>query len=130
MPLSIKVIENVKEILKAHKGKKNAIPSKELAKMVGIEPGASNVKIREYITEVIKTGGLPIASAGTKGYYLIENEDELNTYIKSLESRMREIQNRMIMVIANHRSYYRITKLDLTPEIIEPDDEKTLDDFV
>ena len=53
-----------------HKGKKNAITSREIAKQVGEKWGVSGGSIRQKITETIKKYQLPVASHTTKGYFL------------------------------------------------------------
>ena len=68
-------IKEIYEILKECKGPKNAMVSSKIAKIVNIKPGASNVKIRKYIREVMKRYRLPLGSHG-RGYYIVENTEE------------------------------------------------------
>ncbi len=115
------VYERIKEILINHKGKENAITAPNIAKEVGIEPGASGVTIRKKILETIKMFNIPIAGIST-GYYFIENKQELDTYIKSLYSRVNEIIDRSRLITTLYYRYYESEELELTGEIINDDD--------
>ncbi|MHA1315788.1 MAG: hypothetical protein ACTSRB_17925 [Candidatus Helarchaeota archaeon] len=123
MTLDNLILNKVKEILENHKGKANSIKSNKVAELVGIDPGASNANIRKYITEILKKGDLPIAATPAKGYYLMETESELNSYIASLESRIREITSRIAWAIATFKKYHNSELLELSPEFIDLEDE-------
>lgn len=112
--------EQIKEILINHKGKENAIIAPKIAEKVGIEPGASGVTIRKKILETIKMFSIPIAGIST-GYYFIENKQELETYIKSLYSRVSEIIDRVRLITSLYYRYYESEELELTGEIIDDD---------
>lgn len=112
-------VKQVYEILKDHKGTKQAITSGEIAKMVGIEPGASKIRIRQYIREVLRQFKLPLG-AHSNGYFLIETKEELFKYIQGLNSRITEIQQRITEVYSNYMQFVEGIELELTSEKTEP----------
>jgi len=59
-----------------HRGKANAVSSRELAE--GVEPKATTV--RDLIPEIRREYGLPIASAN--GYYVAETREEAAEFIE------------------------------------------------
>ncbi len=120
--------EKIRDIILKHIGKKNGIRSPILAKMIGVDPGSSNVNIRRLILETIGIYSLPIGSHTYYGYYLIENKEELREYIRSLDSRRHEIEQRKVLV---NIAYYRNNeeeKLELTEEKFDFK-EQTDEDF-
>jgi len=94
----------LKEILGSMKENNESYSSKELAAQIGIEPGASSVRIRSLITEVIKKEGYPIGA--TNHYFWIRTKKELNKYIGSLETRKMEIETRKKIVFENFMNTY------------------------
>ena len=82
--------EQIRELLLNHPGKINMITAPAIAENIGIEPGPSGVEIRELITETIITYHLPVASS-SRGYYLLEDSDDLKRYQKSLDGRTNKI---------------------------------------
>ena len=83
----------IKELLEKHRGPKNAISGKEIAKIFGLKEEDTHVEPRKYIWEAITKYKLPIAGGG-KGYYWITNQEELNSYCKTMESRADKIIKR------------------------------------
>tara|TARA_B100001989_G_C24335631_1_gene362328 strand:+ start:266 stop:577 length:312 start_codon:yes stop_codon:yes gene_type:complete len=74
-------------------GKRNAITAREIAEHFNISDGGVEVQTRDVIRMAIENGEL-IASTN-QGFFLIENEEEYEEYIDSLESRRDEIANRI-----------------------------------
>ncbi len=70
-----------------HKGKENAIHSKEIEKLFGI----SNRTVREYVTKLRKEG-YPICSDNT-GYYYANTQEEINETIKRLNEFITRVSN-------------------------------------
>ena len=107
MEFEISVMKKIKEIMLNHMGIKNPITSRNIAKIVGIDPGASMVKIRQYILATMEYFGIPIAAkGGNKGYFLMETEEELQGYLKRLESRLTGTYSRMTLVQQCFAEYY------------------------
>jgi len=111
--------EQIRDILLQHIGKRNAIKSREIAKLVGINRGASSVNIRTKITETIGQYMLPIGGNTAVGYYLIENRDELKEYMQSLQRRINNTIERKNLVTTSFYKYYEDETFELTPEILE-----------
>ncbi len=111
--------EQIKDILLEHQGKKNAIKSPEIAELIGIEPGPSNVTIRKLITDTLKQFNLPISGNPALGYYLIETKQELRETLTSLDSRIHGITERIAYINASYYRFYENEKLEPTGEIIE-----------
>lgn len=62
------MVNQIKDILLKHQGKKNRITSGEIAKAIGISENATYARTRALIFECAKVYKLPLA-ADTKGYY-------------------------------------------------------------
>jgi hypothetical protein len=90
--------EEVRDILTDHVGKENAIHAGEVADKVDVPDDDTHVRIREYITELLEEG-LPLASSTAHGYWIIENQEELDNYVGSLERRARSTENRKLAVL-------------------------------
>ena len=114
--------EQIKNILLEHKGKKNAITSREIAKIVGEKWGVSGGNIRPKITETIKKYQLPVASHTNKGYFLMANREELINYLKTLDSYIYEITNRKAYISVFYYRCYKDEVLELTGETFEDSD--------
>jgi hypothetical protein len=99
------ILSRIKEIMAIHIGRKNAISSGEIARILGLKEEDTHAEPRYYILESMKKYRIPIA-AGGKGYYLIENEIELERYLNSLNNRIQEIENRGQLVKKAFQQYY------------------------
>ena len=93
-----KVKKEIREILLDRVGKENAIHAGDIADMVGVEDNDTHIRAREYLTELLEEG-MPLASSPPHGYWIIANQDELDSYIGSLERRARQIENRKLNVL-------------------------------
>ncbi|MFX1295809.1 MAG: hypothetical protein ACFFD2_13275 [Promethearchaeota archaeon] len=114
--------EQIRQILLQHRGKENALKSPEIAELIGIDPGPSNVNIRTKITETLRMYSLPIAGNPSIGYFLIQNREELLETLDSLQSRMNKINERMLYINAAYYRFYEDQDLILTDEYIDPED--------
>lgn len=115
--------EKIKKILEAHKGKNNKIRSREIAEKVG-RPSKEDTHstIRTLIKETIHLFNLPVGATGG-GYFLINNEEELDQYKAYLHKRALETLQRGLDVEAYFRKYYGLEEIRMTTDII-PDDEE------
>ena len=120
--------EKIRDILLNHRGKRNMITAPAIAKSIGIEPGPSGVDIRELITETIITYHLPIASS-SRGYYLLEDPEDLKRYQRSLDGRVNKITMRKLLVTQYFNKFFKREELELTREAFEEenDEEETGD---
>ena len=98
------MIEQIKDILIEHKGKKKRITASTIAAKIGIVENATYAKTRALIFECAKTHKLPLA-ADTKGYYLITNKNEYDDYIKNLNSRIAGIEERKRIITKNYKEW-------------------------
>jgi len=96
------LIEKTRKILIAHRGKKNAIPSRDLAQELGIVEGDTFIKTRGIIDKVIRKHGLPVAASTNAGYFFITTPGELFEYLGSLEGRRLEIEDKKRVVYRNY----------------------------
>ena len=76
------------------------------------------------ITETLKRFNLPIAGNPGLGYYLIETSEELKGYLKSLDSRIKNITDRKAKVALFYLKYYPNKALELTGEIFDDEFEE------
>lgn len=82
-------------LVEGHKGKKNAISSKQLAEAVGLKP----TTVRDVIPEIRRERHIPVVS-GSKGYYVCSDQDEfaevlarIQRTIETKEQRRRDLIN-------------------------------------
>jgi len=87
----------IEELLRDHKGINNPITSREINEKLDDVPVERGINIRETISELIVEEGIPVASC-SKGYYLIQDEDELEEYVEQLESRAEGINRQKLSV--------------------------------
>lgn len=98
------MIEQIKDILLKHKGKKNRITASTIAGAIGIVENATYAKTRALIFECAKVYKLPLA-ADTKGYYLITCKKEYDDYIENLDSRIAGIEERKRIITKNYEEW-------------------------
>jgi len=89
----------IQSLILRHRGKGMAVTVKNIATALAIQEdgGITNPITRKMITEIIETSRLPIGSC-SNGYFLITTEDELNDYVKNLNSRIAGIRQRIMNV--------------------------------
>lgn len=94
--------QRIVSIIEKHVGERNAISSKEIASIIGINDPNGTPITRKMIREIISDLGLPIGAC-SKGYFLISDDMELVRYYSALQDRAIEILNRAQSV---RKSYY------------------------
>ena len=119
--------EQIRDILLDHVGINNAIKSPEIAKIIGIKSGASNRGIRKLITETIRKYRLPVAAHTHKGYFFIENREEFTNYLRTLDSYIKEIENRKAIIQISYYGHYKDEEFELVGEIFDGDQGDILD---
>ncbi|SEL93786.1 hypothetical protein [Parapedobacter koreensis] len=84
-------------------GRQNAINAVNLAATLGYPTLHNQPKLRKLIKECIELEGDLIASKTShpRGFFLINDEQELENYLDSLESRTRRDNDRRNALIAN-----------------------------
>lgn len=102
-----KQMEEIEEILLKHKGKKSAITAREIAKKVGIRDNDTFINTRMLIRKLMKNKQLPIGALDNGGYFIIENQKELNDYAKMLDRRANGITTRKARAIVYFENYYK-----------------------
>ncbi len=96
------ILSKIRDVLKEHRGPQNAISGKDIAKMFGLKEEDTHVEPRKYVWEAITKYKLPVAG-GSKGYYWITNQNELDAYCKTMESRADKILKRKEAI----KSYFK-----------------------
>ena len=86
----------VKSILQGRWGERNAITSSEINQHCdGVDTdGSGNPQVRAAVRDFILLEAIPIASAGRKGYFLVETTQEHEDELRSLKHREDEIRRR------------------------------------
>ena len=97
-----KKLNQIRDILEHHIGKKNKITAAEIANLIGIEEDDTHAQTRALIFECAKKYGLPLA-ANNRGYFLINSDKEYNEYIENLNSRIDGIEKRKRIITKNYR---------------------------
>lgn len=100
------IVRKTREILLAHKGKKNAILSRDLARELRIVEGDTFIRTRSIIDKVMRLYGLPIAASTNAGYFFIITPGELFEYMGSLDHRKFEIEGKKRLVYRNYVKHY------------------------
>ncbi len=104
--MNVSKLEQVRDILEEHRGKKNKITSAKIAKMIDIDEDDTHSKSRRLIEDAIEEYGLPVA-ADSRGYFMIETEDELEEYMENLDARIDGIKDRKKVVTKNFRKKHK-----------------------
>jgi hypothetical protein len=89
--------ERVKALLLEHRGKDNPITSREINEEVDVDNIGSFPSTRALIRDLVMEDRIPVAGS-SQGYYVIEDEEELEDYIENLESRVMNITERKFAV--------------------------------
>jgi hypothetical protein len=97
------MINTLNGILAMCIGKANAMTSAEIAHRLGIKEDDTHMMTRHLILKCVEKHHLPLV-ASNKGYYIIDNEDELNTYLSSLDKRIYGIEKRKRIIQSNFDS--------------------------
>lgn len=102
-----KQLDDIEALLLKRAGKKNAITAREIATKVGIKDNDTFVNTRMLIRKLMKIKQLPIGALDNGGYFMIENEKELNDYAKMLDRRANGIVTRKARAIVYFENYYK-----------------------
>lgn len=94
----------VRDILVAHAGAKNAISSAEIADLIDVQEDDTKVRTRDIILKCIDAFNLPVASCA-RGYFMIQSEEEFREYIDNLDRRIGGIEKRKDLVRSNYERY-------------------------
>ena len=92
------MLEQIREILLLHSGKKNPITS---AKSLGLVEDDTHAQPRALILECAEKYELPLV-ANNRGYYLISNQREYEEYMANLDSRSAGIEQRKQIITRNY----------------------------
>lgn len=98
-------LNRIKKIIEDHVGRENQISSGDIGPKIGIHEDATHVQVRSLIREAIAKLHLPIGG-GSRGYYLIKDENELQHYTKSIDHRINEMQRRKELIEKAFEAYY------------------------
>lgn len=91
-------VDEIALYLKARKGAVNAVPLSRMAKDLNLADDATCSRTRQVIREeLLENRRIPVGSS-TKGFFIIKDQDEAATYVRSLYSRSQEIDNRAALV--------------------------------
>ena len=91
------VKEQVKELILDHQGADDPITSREINEQVELDAVGSFPSTRSVIRELVLEDTVPIA-ASSNGYYVIQDQDELEHYVENLENRVMQITERKFAV--------------------------------
>ena len=75
------------------RGRNNPLTAREIADHFNVSDEGVEVPIRNVIREAIHDGEL--IGSHSRGFYIIDDEDDFHRYISSLESRRTKIANRI-----------------------------------
>lgn len=96
--------EKIKDILLQHKGKSNAITSKEVSRKMGFPMEDTQVVSRKAIWETAREYGLPLVSCN-RGYFIAETDDEINEYNSNIQSRIDGMEETRKMANKNYQEW-------------------------
>ncbi|MGA3290383.1 MAG: hypothetical protein ABSD42_09120 [Candidatus Bathyarchaeia archaeon] len=115
-------LKKIEAILLKHTGEKKAIYARKIAKQVGIRDNDTFVNTRMLIRKLMKQKQLPIGATANRGYFIIENQKELNDYVKDLNRRLIGITNRKAYAIRYFETYYKQAFKE--PEEVEEEEDE------
>lgn len=96
------MLEQIRDILLLHQGKRNPIASAKIASLIGIVEDDTHAQTRALIFECAEIYELPLA-ANNKGYYLISNQQEYDEYMANLDARSAGIERRKRIITKNFK---------------------------
>ncbi len=119
MPREEERLRKIRDIMLKHKGKANAITSRELMNKLGFTEGETYSITRSLLMKATKKYGMPIGATNSKplGYFYIANREELDNYMGVLERRKMEIETRKKIVYENYQETYGLG-------LVEEDEEE------
>lgn len=96
--------EEIKNILLEHRGKENAITSKEISKMMGFPMEDTQSVSRQAIWDTAEEYGLPIISCN-KGFYIAETDEEMDDFNSNREKRISGMIKSQEMANKNYEEW-------------------------
>lgn len=99
-------LEKIKDILLKHKGKSNAIASKEISKIMGYPLEDTQAVSRNKIWAAAEKFRLPVVSCG-KGYFIAETQEELDAYNNNIQDRIDGMEATRKMTNENFKEWSR-----------------------
>ena len=96
--------EKIKGILLQHKGKANAITSKDVSRKMGFPMEDTQSVSRKAIWETAKEYGLPLVSCN-RGYFIAETDIEMAEYNSNIQSRIDGMEETRKMANKNYQEW-------------------------
>lgn len=115
------LLEQIRDELLKHRGKRNGIKSPEIAELFGLSKENSRIEPRTKIREAIIKYVLPVVSSTHYGYYLIDNEQELTDYIKSIHGRIDKMNERLLFIKIGYKKL-KGTELEFSKDLYNEED--------
>jgi carbamoylphosphate synthase small subunit len=90
-----RILPLVVEVLKHRVGAKKAATNKKIREYLQLEDGIiiDAITMRRIISYIRKNSLVPCLIATSKGYYVAEEEKEINDYLESLQGRIEAIRS-------------------------------------
>lgn len=83
--------EKIRDVLLQHRGKNNAITSKEISSIMGFPMEDTQAKSRKEIHKTAEIYNLPLLSCG-RGFYIANSQQELNEYNQNIDDRINGME--------------------------------------
>ena len=96
--------EKIKDILLEHRGKKNAITSKQISKAMGFPMEDTQSVSRQAIWATAEEYGLPLISC-SKGYFIAQTDEEIQAFNDNYEKRISGIRKTQEMANKNYKEW-------------------------
>ena len=96
--------KKIKDILLQHKGKENAITSKEVSRKMGFLMEDTQAVSRKAIWKTAEEYGLPLVSCN-RGYFIAETDDEIAEYNSNIQSRIDGMEETRKMANHNYQEW-------------------------
>ena len=96
--------EKIRDILMAHRGKANAIPSKAISREMGFPMEDTQSVSRKAIWETAEEYGLPLVGC-SKGYFLAQTDNEMEEYNKNIQKRIDGMEKTRRMANENYKEW-------------------------
>ena len=96
--------EKIKNILLQHKGKSNAITSKEVSIIMGFPMEDTQSVSRKAIWETAKEYALPLVSCN-RGYFIAETDEEIAEYNSNIQNRIDGMEETRKMANMNYQEW-------------------------
>ena len=97
--------EKIKDILLEHRGKKNAITSKQISRSMGFPMEDTQSVSRKEIWKTAEEYGLPIISCGNKGFCIAETDEEMKEFNANRDKRVAGIRKTQEMANRNYEEW-------------------------